>query len=585
MIAQFAGVTSPRPTRSGARSATSRGWPRPSCGSSRGRWRRGYSAAGGRADLEGARGVRVVRLLQGARRGVRAADLPVGLAQGALPGALPVRGAHPRPGDVPQAADPRRRPPARHRDPRPRRQRQRETYVVERSLDDAAVGRRDAGTAATAALRHPAGAGRGEGDQRRPRSTGSSPPGRSTRSPTSGTAPGSPGRSSSGWCWPAASTRSTASGSPGGVRRRGTVTRRDLLLQVAELDRHARADRPGRPGPRAGRATGGARRSGRPRTPWPRTPPSRNSTDAVGPARAPRRAGAARRSASAGVWARAAAQSQATADARRRSTSVQLTLDLGDAPARGRGDRAARDGRPRSGCAPSSRSSASTPAGTSSTSTPSSSTRSASPAASDLLRQAQQGRAAGRRGQGRHPDPADPVRAPGRLPDPRRRHRPGRRDVLRGRPGSLRRHRLPLLAAGGPRRAAPHRPPRRLAARHRLLGAARCWPRSGSAPASTRCASRWPWSPRGSAAWASTTPSPGRPRVAVHPAGDGQPAELGDAPRRSRPRHRRRHGPAPGAGALQRVPDVALRRHQAGRRGHPASVARKLWHRSPGSAG
>ena len=72
-------------------------------------------AAAGRGDLEGARGVRVVRLLQGPRRGVRAADLPVGLAQGALAGALPGRGAHPRPGHVPQAADPRRRPPVRHR--------------------------------------------------------------------------------------------------------------------------------------------------------------------------------------------------------------------------------------------------------------------------------------------------------------------------------------------------------------------------------------------------------------------------------------------------------------------------------------
>ena len=84
---------------------------------------RGYSAPGRRGDLEGPRGVRVVRLLQGARRGVRAADLPVRLAQGALPGALPVRGAHPRPGHVPQAADPRRRPPVRHRGARPRRQR------------------------------------------------------------------------------------------------------------------------------------------------------------------------------------------------------------------------------------------------------------------------------------------------------------------------------------------------------------------------------------------------------------------------------------------------------------------------------
>ncbi len=39
----------------------------------------------------------------------------------------------------------------------------------------------------------------------------------------------------------------------------------------------------------------------------------------------------------------------------------------------------------------------------------------------------QQGRAAGRRGEGRHPDPTDPHRPPRHLPDPRRRHRPGRR--------------------------------------------------------------------------------------------------------------------------------------------------------------
>ena len=94
---------------------------------------------------------------------------------------------------------------------------------------------------------------------------------------------------------------------------------------------------------------------------------------------------------------------------------------------------------------------------------------------------AQQGRAAGRRGQGRHPDPADPVRSPGGLPDPRRRHRPGRRDVLRGRPGPLRRHRLRLLAAGRPRRAAPDRPPGRLPACHRCLGAAGARTRCGSA--------------------------------------------------------------------------------------------------------
>ena len=99
---------------------------------------RGYSLPRGRGGLEGDRGVRVVRLLQGPRRGVRAADLPVGLAQGALAGPLPGRRADPRPGHVPQAADPRGRPPVRHRDPRPRRQRQREEYVVERvsSLDE-----------------------------------------------------------------------------------------------------------------------------------------------------------------------------------------------------------------------------------------------------------------------------------------------------------------------------------------------------------------------------------------------------------------------------------------------------------------
>ena len=127
----------------------------------------GYPLAGGRAGLEGARGVRVVRLLQGARGGVRAADLPVRLAQGALAGALPLRRAHPRPGHVPQAADPRRRPPARHRDPRPRRQRLREG--VRRGAP-----RATAGTAS--GWRWPRSRG-----SARPRSSGSSPRGPTTR--------------------------------------------------------------------------------------------------------------------------------------------------------------------------------------------------------------------------------------------------------------------------------------------------------------------------------------------------------------------------------------------------------------------
>ena len=67
----------------------------------------------GGADLGRADGVRLLRLLQGARRGLRAAHLPVGVAEDAPSGGVPGRGAHPRPGHVPQAAHPRRRPPLR----------------------------------------------------------------------------------------------------------------------------------------------------------------------------------------------------------------------------------------------------------------------------------------------------------------------------------------------------------------------------------------------------------------------------------------------------------------------------------------
>ena len=111
-------------------------------------------APGRGADLEGDRGVRLVRLLQGPRRGVRAADLPVRLAQDPLAGALPGRGAHPRPRHVSQAADPRGRPPPRHHDPRPRRQ-----HLREGVRRGASHRRRDG-------VRHPARPGRGQGDQR-----------------------------------------------------------------------------------------------------------------------------------------------------------------------------------------------------------------------------------------------------------------------------------------------------------------------------------------------------------------------------------------------------------------------------------
>ena len=81
------------------------------------------SGAGGRAGLDGARRLRLVRLLQGPRGGLRAAHLPVGLAEDPPSRGLPRRGAHPRPGHVSQAADPRRRPQLRDPRARPRRQR------------------------------------------------------------------------------------------------------------------------------------------------------------------------------------------------------------------------------------------------------------------------------------------------------------------------------------------------------------------------------------------------------------------------------------------------------------------------------
>jgi error-prone DNA polymerase len=142
-----------------------------------------------------------------------------------------------------------------------------------------------------------------------------------------------------------------------GVRRRGKVTRRDLLLQVADLDRHARAvDRAGkgrgrglasRGAPPGGRVAAAQRaaaaalsnssddlvrdrhreqqvdspsqqsRAGRPGgEPW--DPPSDLHPSAQ----------------QAGVWEQAARQSRATRRAEP-VTSVQLALDLGDAPVDG----------------------------------------------------------------------------------------------------------------------------------------------------------------------------------------------------------------------------------------------------------
>ena len=112
------------------------------------------------------------------------------------------------------------------------------------------------------------------------------------------------------------------------------MTRRDLLLQVAGLDRHARAvERAGRGRGLAGRSVrAGGSRAGSVARAKADDAAARNSTE-------PR----VRESVAelerhplgqAGVWARAAAQSQATPPPPP-VDSVQLTLELGDEPAEG----------------------------------------------------------------------------------------------------------------------------------------------------------------------------------------------------------------------------------------------------------
>ncbi|MDR7253848.1 error-prone DNA polymerase [Nocardioides sp. BE266] len=108
------------------------------------------------------------------------------------------------------------------------------------------------------------------------------------------------------------------------VHRRGRVTRRDLLLQVVELDLHARAL------DRASRGRGLSRR----RAPLPATTAAadaavRNSSDpSVRDGAEPTERHAL---ADGGVWARASAQSRAARPVVA-AESVQLTLRLGDEP-------------------------------------------------------------------------------------------------------------------------------------------------------------------------------------------------------------------------------------------------------------
>lgn len=112
------------------------------------------------------------------------------------------------------------------------------------------------------------------------------------------------------------------------VGPRGRVTRRDLLLQVAELDLHARlVDRSSR-----ARGRGLASRSASPPAAVAATDAAaRNSTDPT--VRAGSSTTERHALAEAGVWARASAQSRATRPVVE-AGSVQLTLALGDEPGR-----------------------------------------------------------------------------------------------------------------------------------------------------------------------------------------------------------------------------------------------------------
>ncbi len=124
------------------------------------------------------------------------------------------------------------------------------------------------------------------------------------------------------------------SGGTGGdtVRPRGRVTRRDLLLQAAELDRYGKALDRAQRSARGRGLRGSGVPAARPAATRAAEAALRNSTD---PSARSEVADLERHPLGReGVWARAAAQSRATV-APPPVESVQLTLDLGDAPREG----------------------------------------------------------------------------------------------------------------------------------------------------------------------------------------------------------------------------------------------------------
>ena len=140
-----------------------------------------------------------------------------------------------------------------------------------------------------------------------------------------------------------------------------------------------------------------------------------------------------------------------------------------------------------------------------------------------------------RRGEGRDADPAGAQRSSRHLPHPRRRDRAGRRHLLRRCPGPLCRHGLLLLAAARARGGAAHRPARGVDPGDRLLGARRR-----------------------------------APGLARRRGGGGRRAG------ERRGRGSAGAGAAAGARACQRIPAVAVRRHQAGRAGRRLAAAQAV---------
>ena len=412
--------------------------------------------------------------------------------------------AHPRPGHVPQAADPRRRPPARHR-----------VLGLDVNASREGVRRRARSTPTPTArcgygIRLALAEVKGINEAEVERIVAARP----YHSLTD--------------FWHRARVSRPIVGAAGagrrlrlGLRHRAPRRRRRAPPRPGHPARPAapgRRARPARPGGRPGRAAaagwpgGRVAAVGRPARARAEDAAARNSTD-------PRDPGGRRRRSSGTRWpSRGSGRRPPPSPGRPRAAgpvdSVQLALDLGDEPARGRGHRAARRWTPRSGCAPSSRSSASTPAGTSSTPTPRSSTSSATTRSKDLLRRRSKAEllVAGVKVATQTP----PIRSGRRVIFLTLDDATGPVDATffedaQGPYAATVFHSWLLVVRGELRRTGRRG---RLAARHRLLGAARAARALAAPRASTRCARRWPWCPRGSAAWASRTPSPGPPRAA-----------------------------------------------------------------------